>query len=347
MLDLLAQLGTWRTALAILLVALTFGWLLRTALFRYLRALATRTPNRTDDILIESTRHFWLPAIVFAALLPALRVSPLEPDHRVVMQRVALTGLLTMLTLASSRFVGTWLGAGSPNASARPSLLQTFARTAILLAGAILILDNAGVEIKTLLTALGIGSLAVALALQPTLSNLFAGLHLSVSKPIRVGDLIELEDGTRGRVVDIGWRTTQILQAAGNLAIVPNARLSDMRLYNFSLPSEAFTIQVPVGVAYGSDLRQVERVALEVAGAIQRENESADPNFTPTLVFTAFADSAITFNVGLRSSAFNQRLDLVHLFIMALHERFAAEGIEIPFPQQVVHLQGSDPRART
>ena len=110
-------------------------------------------------------------------------------------------------------------------------------------------------------------------------------------------------------------------------------------IYNFSLPSEAFTVPVPVVVAYGSDLHQVERVALEVAGTIQRETESADSGFTPTLVFTAFTDTGISFNVTLRSSAFSQRLDLVHLFIMALHDRFASEGIEIPLPQRVVRLQ--------
>ncbi len=341
MTDLAALFAGWKTSLGILAAALVFGWLLRTALFRHLHRLSRRTATRTDDVLLDSTRRYWLPAILFAALLPAVRVSPLEADYRIVIERAALTGLLLMLTFATSRFVGAWL-AGEPvaeGAPARPSLLQNFARTAILLAGAMLVLDNAGVEIKTLLTALGVGSLAVALALQPTLSNLFAGLHLSVSKPIRVGDQIELEDGTRGMVADIGWRTTQILQPAGNLAIVPNARLSDMRLLNYSLPAAVQAIPVPVGVAYDSDLEEVERITLEVAATVQRECETGDPDHQPSLVFTAFADSAITFNVVLRARAFTDRLVLVHEFLKRLHARYAEAGIEIPYPQQVVHLR--------
>jgi small-conductance mechanosensitive channel len=293
--------------------------------------------------VLEATRRFWLPAIVLFAVLPAARFAPLEPDRRLVVERIALTLLLIGITLAATRFVRLWFTTAEPAAGAtpaRPSLVQKVVQGAVLVAGFMLVLDNAGFEIKTLLTALGVTSIAVALALQPTLSNLFAGIHLSVSKPIRVGDFVELEDGVQGHVVDIGWRSTQIRQLANNLVVVPNARLAEMRLINYTLPDSPQAVLVGVGVAYGSDLRRVERVVVEVASAVQKEIPEADPLHQPFMRFHTFASSSIDFNVTLRARAFTDRWPLIHEFTMRLKERFDAEGIEIPFPQRVVRLEG-------
>lgn len=340
----------WGTSLAILVAGLVAGWLAKTVLFRRLRALSARTATRTDDLLLEATRRFWLPAIALLAVLPAARFAPLEADRRQVIERLALTLLLIGVTLAASRFVRLWFAAGQPGVAgqpSRPSLVQKVAQGAVLVAGFLLVLDNAGFEIKTLLTALGVGSLAVALALQPTLSNLFAGIHLSVSKPIRVGDFVELEDGLQGHVVDIGWRSTQIRQLANNLVVVPNARLSEMRLINYTLPDAPQTVLVGIGVAYGSDLRRVERVAVEVAKTVQQEVAEADPGHEPFVRFHTFNSSSIDFNVVLRARAFTDRWPLVHEFLIRLKERFDAEGIEIPFPQRVVRVEGSERASET
>ncbi|MBZ0089596.1 MAG: mechanosensitive ion channel family protein, partial [Thermoanaerobaculia bacterium] len=179
--------------------------------------------------------------------------------------------------------------------------------------------------------------LAVGLALQPTLSNFFAGLHLSMAQPVRVGDFVELEDGTQGHVIDIGWRATRIRQLANNLVVVPNARLAEMRLVNYTLPEPAQAVLVPVGVAYDSDLERVERITVEIAREVQRSLPEADPGHEPFIRYGAFADSAISFNVILRAVSYTDRWSLVHEFVKRLQLRFAAEGIEIPFPQRVVH----------
>lgn len=333
-------LDGWKGSLGVLVGALLLGWLARGVLFRRLRALSARTEAKADDALLQVTRRFWLPAILLASILPAARLSPLEVEQRVVVERFALSALLLVVTLAASRFAGIWFRGvdvveGGP---ARPSVIQKVAQIGILLAGAILILDNAGVEIKTLLTALGVGSLAVALALQPTLSNLFAGIHLSTSQPLRVGDFVELEDGTQGRVADIGWRATRIEQPAGSTVIIPNARLSDMRLINYSQPALPQTVVFQFGVAYDSDLEQVERVAVEVARTIQRSVPEADSEHEPALRFHTFGPSSIDAMVVLRSRAFTDRFPILHAYVKALKARFDAEGIEIPFPQQVVHF---------
>jgi len=339
-LSLVDLLDGWAISLAILLTGAVLGWLAKTLLFRHLRRLSRRTPTRTDDVLLDTTRGFWLPVIFLAAMLPAVRFAPIVPDHRFVVERVVIAGVLLLVTLAASRFVGAWFATGE--ATARPSLLQKVTRTAVVVAGTLLILDNAGIEIKTLLTALGVGTLAVALALQPTLSNLFAGLHLSISKPIRVGDFVELEDGTQGFVEDIGWRSTRLRQTANNLVMVPNARLADMRISNYDRPDAAQVVTLRVGVAYDSDLRRVERVAVEVARGVQSEVPEADAAHQPILRFHTFGSSSIDFDVVLRARSFVDRAALIHEFLMRLKERFDQEGIVIPLPQRVVQLPGRE-----
>jgi small-conductance mechanosensitive channel len=337
------MLDGWGTALAILLAGALAGWLARTLLFRHLRALSRRTATRADDLLLDATRGAWFPAAVLLAADVALRFAPLQPERRMLAERVALAGLLLTVTIAAARFAGLWFaGTGEPGPAGRPSLIQKAARATVLVAGLLLVLDNAGIEIKTLLTALGVGSLAVGLALQPTLSNFFAGLHLSMSRPIRVGDFVELEDGTQGHVEDIGWRATKIRQLANNLAIVPNGRLADMRILNYSLPDLEQSVIVPVGVAYGSDLGRVEAVVVDVARAVQREVPEALKTHEPFVRFHTFNDSSIDFNVILRANAYTDRWPLMHEFVKRLKRRFDQEGIEIPFPQRVVHRPGGE-----
>jgi len=333
-------LGPWTLPVGLLALGALLGWLATSFLYRRLREISRRTATRFDDLFLEATRRYWLAISVLAAAVPAGYLAPLPNRARFLVSRAVLLALLAVLTLAANRFVILWFAARRDPASlTRPALLQRVAQAAILLSGGLLILDNVGVDVTTLLTALGVGSLAVALALQPTLSNLFAGIHLSVTKPIRVGDLIELEDGSRGTVVEIGWRSTKLHQPANNLLIVPNARLSDMRLINYSLPQAATIAKVTFGVAYGSDLRRVETVALEVARQVQREFPGAEREHEPAVRFHTLGASSIDADVFLSAETYLDRINVAHEMIVRLQERFRAEGIEFPLPQRVVQLK--------
>lgn len=336
----LSLLASWQPSLTLFVAIVLVAALAKLLLFVRFRRLTERTATRFDDALMSALDRYWLPIVVFAAALPATRFSPLADEPRRAIEQLVLGLLLLVLTLAGSRFVGAWFGGAQAvpgDAPGRPSLIQRVVQATVLVAGSLVVLDNVGVEIKTLLTALGVGTLAVALALQSTLTNLFAGIQLSVTKPIRVGDFIELEDGTQGYVLDIGWRATRLRQIPNNLVVLPNARLAEMRLVNYTLPEEPQAVQVAVGVAYGSDLRQVEQVAVEVAKSLQTELPEADPEHEPVVRFHTFNSSSIDCNVVLRARTFQERPILIHQFVIRLTERFEAEGIEIPFPQHVVH----------
>jgi small-conductance mechanosensitive channel len=202
----------------------------------------------------------------------------------------------------------------------------------ILAIGVLVALQSLGVSITPLLGALGVGALAIALALQDTLANLFAGVHILASKKVRPGDYVKLDSGEDGYVVDITWRNTTVRQLAGNIVVVPNAHFASAIVTNYHQPAQDLAVRVQVGVSYGSDLEQVERVTIEVATDVMATVEGGVPDFEPFIRYHTFGDSSINFTVIMRAHEYTATFLIVHEFIKLLHARYRAEGIEIPFP---------------
>jgi len=218
------------------------------------------------------------------------------------------------------------------------SVLVNIARIAILVIGAMAILSVFDISITPLLTALGVGGLAVSLALQDTLGNLFAGLQIIATKQIRPGDYLVLESGHEGTVVDIAWRTTTLHTTVDNLVIVPNAVLGQAIVTNYKLPAEAVAVINEFGVAYDADLDLVERVTLEVAEQVLRETGYGSDAHPPVFRYRAFTDSQITCAAIMYVPSYGDQFPLRSAFIKTLYQRFTAEGIQFPFPTRTVHV---------
>lgn len=217
----------------------------------------------------------------------------------------------------------------------KTSLLTNIVNIAIYAIGILIILQSYGISITPIITALGVGGMAVALGLQETLANIFSGLHLILSKQIRLGDYIKLSSGEEGCVTDITWRFTTIQATSKNVIIVPNQKIASAILTNYNMPKQDISISIPVGVSYDSDLEEVERVTLEVANEIMQKFDGALDS-KPSVSFHTFAESSINFNVTLHSSQFLSQFPLKHQFIKALTKRYREEGIEIPYPIRTV-----------
>jgi small-conductance mechanosensitive channel len=200
-----------------------------------------------------------------------------------------------------------------------------------------------GISITPLITALGVGGLAVALALQPTLSNLFAGVQIIISKQLEPGDWVETDSGAKGYVVDVSWRNTTIRELPNNLIIVPNSILANSVITNFSRPQKKMSVVIEVGVSYDSDLARVERVTIEVAKKVVKEVQGGEAEFEPILRYHTFSDFSINFSVILRVKEYINKYLVRHEFIKALHKRYNEEGIEIPFPIRTVHMRNTVP----
>ena len=229
----------------------------------------------------------------------------------------------------------------------KTTLLNNILIGVIYVMGVLVILQYYGISIAPILTAAGVGGMAVALALQETLANIFAGLHLILSKQIRIGDYIRLGTGEEGRVTDIAWRFTTIVPVgASNTVVIPNKTIAGANITNFSLPTRSLNISVPVGVAYDSDLALVERVTIETAKEVLARVDN-NPNAKPLVRYTKFNDSSIDFAVILPSSQFDQQGLIIHDFIKALTDRYRIEGIDIPYPIRTVIQEQEDAPAET
>ena len=265
---------------------------------------------------------------------------PLTPEGRVFVARALFAAGALSVTLAAAQvasiLVDTW---GATLAPALPvtSLTRNIVWSLVAVTGGLVILNGLGLSITPMLTALGVGGLAVALALQEPLSNFFAGFFISLAGQIRVGDYITLDSGQGGYVVDFSWRSTRIRMLANNLIVVPNSRLAQAIVVNHHLPAEDLAVLVEVGVDYASDLAHVERVVADVGRAVMREVEGGVPAFEPFVRFHTFGESSVDFTVILRASEFTGQYLVKHEFVKRLHARFRSEGIVIPFPIRTVH----------
>jgi small-conductance mechanosensitive channel len=329
--------------------AVAAGGLVAGVLFRRLvlpRALraARRSAWKLDDVLVEAIEG---PMVVWFGLLGlhiALRLLSLPGGTERALQQAVLLAAILSVSWAVARFTAGALKAGaSEGVLPGVSLIANVARVVIFALGVLIILQALGISITPIITALGVGGLAVGLALQDTLTNFFAGLRILAAGKLRPGDFVKLETGEDGFIEDITWAETTIRQLPGNLVIVPNAKLAQAVTRNFSLPDQPQAVVLPVGVAYGSDLARVERVTVEVAREVQREVPGAVPDWEPFIRFGAFGDSSINLSVILRARAHSERFLMVHEFVKRLHERYNREGIEIPFPMRTVILRREEP----
>jgi len=206
--------------------------------------------------------------------------------------------------------------------------------------GAIIVLGMLGIEVGPLLAGLGIAGLAVALALQDSLGNFFAGMHILIDKPVKAGDYVRIKnEDVEGTIVEIGWRSTKILQLNNSHIILPNSKLASSVLINYHLPEKATGIKIAVGVSYDSDTDKVMKVFYEAAKKVVTENEFAVKEFEPKVWFTAFKDSCLEFAVVVKVVDFANKVDLESALNMEILKAFRKNKIEIPFPARTVYLK--------
>ena len=327
----------------VFLVTFGVGWLARRLVMKALRAWSNRTQSRPALILTEALRGPILIWVVILGVHLAVQSSPLPPRIEEFAAHVLLALWILSLTLMSMRIAGNlvrYYGTQVPGALPVTTLSQNLAQLFVVLLGILVLLHNLGFAIAPILGALGVGGLAVALALQDTLSNLFGGFYVAVARQVRPGDYIKLNTGEEGYVTDIGWRSTTLRALAHNLVIVPNSKLSQAIVTNYHLPERRMALGIPVGVSYASDPDHVERVLLEetekAVGTIP--GLLAEP--APTVRFIpGFGDSTMNFTLNCQVAEFVDQFLVQHELRKRILKRFQSEGIDMPFPARTVYLR--------
>jgi small-conductance mechanosensitive channel len=330
----------------LLLAMLAAGYLVKRLLFRALHRWGERTSSNVDLVL---TRSISGPIMIWSLMLGIYFATetldlPDRPTRLIERTLVVLT--ILSLTLMASRLAGNLIrhyGSRVPGATPVTTLTQNLAQLFIVLVGILILLRHFGVSITPILTAFGVGGLAVALALQDTLSNLFAGFYVSVAGQVRLGDYIKLSTGEEGYVTDISWRSTTIRALANNMIIIPNAKLAQAVVTNYCLPERRMSLTIPISVSYDSDPDHIERVLLEemegAAGTIA--GLLAEP--APLVRFIpGFGDSSLNFTLICQVAEFVDQFLVQHELRKRIWKRFRAERIEIPYPTRSVYLREGD-----
>lgn len=269
---------------------------------------------------------------------------PLTVEIQLLIARTVFVLGALSVTLAAAAIASQSVDVyGATLAPALPvsSLTRNMAWALTALLGILVVLNGIGLSITPMLTALGVGGLAVALALQEPLANFFAGLFITLAGQIRVGDYLRLDSGEEGYVADFSWRSTRLRMLANNLVLVPNAKLAQATVINHHLPSSELAVLVEIGVDYASDLGRVERVVGEVGREVMARVPGGVPEFDPFIRYHTFADSSINFTAILRAKEFADQYLIKHEFVKQLHRRFADEGIVIPFPIRTLEHRGA------
>jgi len=326
----------WVIQAGFILGGFVLGMLTELILVRTLRTLAKRTKSTWDDLLIEGL-HL-MPTVwgTAAGLWGAMFVRDVDPYVRLILGKVLTVVIIASLTLVAMRWASGAVDQFTSRGGARltsTTLVNNLVKLLIFILGLFLILQNLSIEITPLITALGIGGLAVALALQDTLGNLFAGISIILSRQVRPNDYLKLSGGEEGFVTDVKARHTTIRTfPSRNLVVIPNSVLASSIVTNFSLPVTSLWITVRVGVSYDSELEEVERVAVEVAEQTLEDITGKAPGELPLVRYRGFGDSSIDFDVLLPANKFTDQFLIRHEFVKRLHTRFNEEGIVIPFP---------------
>ena len=323
----------------LLLIAggLLVGFLAERFLRPALGRVAARTPFRGDDLLVDASKGllwFW---IALGGVLAAAPDMALDPSFAAGLKTFGLIAYVASATLFAAR-----LAAGAVSSLARRGLLASTsiliagARWAVFILGSLFLLQILGISIAPVLTFLGVGGLAIGLALKDTLSNFFAGIQILTAGNVGTGDFVKLESGAEGTIADIQWRVT-ILRGRGNtLVVVPNAKMAESILTNSSRPDPEITVSVPFAVGYGSDLTRIERIAAEVGRDVSQSVSGAVASAEPVVRFASLGESAVEAILILRAKEPLAEGVVRHAAVKRLDERLRAEGIAPPYPVRSV-----------
>lgn len=333
---------------AITLITLLASWIVRSLLFPIMIRLAGLTPTEVIKIILLAIRTPVSLAVMSIGFYYALTI-PLSPNQS--LEDILTTAIFVLVTILSvyatasliSRLFNWYMAtiASRTQSKLDDQLFPLFRRVAVVLVygiGGLLILDQLNININPLIAGLGLGGLAVALAIQPTLSNLFAGTYVMTEGVISTGDFIELENGMSGYVMDVGWRSTRIRTFQNNLVVIPNSRFAETIITNYQLPAPSVNVIVNCGVSYDSDLYQVEKICNQVMTKVLETSPSANKEYGGYFGYDKFGDSNVDFWIFAQATDRAASFQLKNTLMQSLHEEFNKSGIVINYPVRTLQL---------
>ena len=310
---------------------------------RIFERLVAKTRSHLDDMILEAFRNLVVWGLIVAGGYYAFLEISIAQKNTVVWGMIGKGFTLAWIALAVATLMrifnafSRWridhATAHGPEAIRDVVTRVTFVRkllTVVVMFFAVLYaLSVAGVDTSPLVAGGALGGIVIGIALQDTLSNVFAGFFLNIDRPIKIGDFIRLDTNQEGYVEDVGWRYSRVRLIGNNLLIIPNNKLSQSIITNFSLPSQAINVSVACNISYDSDLERVESIAEEVALRVQGSIDGEEGNWKPHVRFKEFGAATISMVTVLRSKEISSQNRIQHEFMKALHKAFTEADIKM------------------
>lgn len=336
----ITEIRSWLPAIIIAACIICAGIVIQKLINAYFHRLAQKDRWKGGNVFVRSLRGMIVLISVIVGIYVGLINSPLPVTSITWISKLHKVIIILIITIVLGRVLKGMLKAYTEREEGirrSLSLFNTIISITVYSVGGLVILDSLGISITPIITALGVGGLAVALALQDTLSNLFAGIHITVAHVFRPGDYIVLNSGEEGTVNDITWRCTTLITQSNNVVVIPNSKLASSSVTNYSLPERSLDISVTFNVGFQSDLDKVEKVTLEEVNAVTKEMNLHKTE--STFRVKEMGDFAIKCSVSVTAHEFKQQFLLKHNIIKRLQKRFKQDGIEIPLPGRDVFIK--------
>jgi len=342
----MAPVGDWSLAVLILVIWVLLGGLVARIAFAVLTRWASKAHFQFTNMFVRALPVPIYVLVIITGFMVSVKNAPfLDSDVQILFHWLHIALFVAFIYLADNVLQGLIRDLEKRHQGLLEShfLFSAFIHILVWVLGAMFILDGLNISITPILASLGVGSLAVALGFQSTFMNLFSGIYLLLDKPVHMGDYVKLSTGEEGNVEKIGWRTTQIRTPANHMVILPNSKLAENLLQNYTQPDPTCAFSVEVGVDYASDLQQVEALTVEVARGIQQNVPGADKAYAPSVSFHDFGSYSVNFSVNLQALNYGSTFKMKHEFIKALHARYRQEKIVMPFPVQSIEFRNAPP----
>ena len=326
----------------LIIISLLLGFVLN----RVLHHWARKFRNGRGGLFFSLLESLPIPLMVLSGLYVGLESLALPSQYERIGSKLILALVLLVMTYFPAKVLILGLRRVSQKDPALERVTQpaTFViRTVFAVLAIIIFLENLGVSLTAIWTTLGVGSVAVALALQETLSNFFSGLYLLADRPVSPGDYIKLDSNQEGYVLRIGWRSTTLRALGNNYVVIPNSTLAKAVITNYSVPQSRMGYTLPVSVAYGTDPSRVEKALLAAAQeAIQDGLEGLLSDPAPSVRFIpGFGESSLDFSLNVQLRRFEDQYAVQSELRKRIVKRFHEEGIEMPFPTRTLVLDKS------
>lgn len=350
--DLYAWLSTLFVSFLILVLFWAIGKSSEYTLNNWVSLLVKKTPTDLDDKVLERIKKPLHYLILFAGAYIAFTRLPLEGlINRIIDGVIYVAGVSVAVYLVYSVFdeIIKWYAEKiSRETESRLDkeflpLIEKIMAIFIFIGGLIAVLKHFNQDIYSLVTALGVGSLAIGLAAKDTLANMISGFTIMMDRPFRPGDRVELGSGEIGDVMEIGMRSTKIKTFFNTILVVPNSDLVNTRLINHSYPDSKVSGRIEVGIAYGTDVDLAKKTMIEAALSVEDVLKDPEPN----VFFTRFGDSSLNMMLIYWVDDYSVRFAAQDKINLEINKRFAEKGIEIPFPMRTVITRGeASPEAK-